>query len=216
VTTLNNLIRRYTSISAVIDILSRRKLSILNPSSWDDQNDRYYMELYKDKKRLGGLYGLCASQSTETYHHWRVFTGRMDGACLVIRRAQLERALKKRPEFRFGKVDYLKLDEVESLTNSDLERLPFVKRIGFAHEGEYRIIAATKDPQTAAYSIEIKLAWIDRIQLNPWLPDPLAKSVMIALKRLPGCANLTLRQSRLINNSRWKKAGDLVVQKMVP
>lgn len=50
-----NVIRRYTSIAAVIDILKRQELPLLNPESWDDRNDRYFMQLYKEAKSIGGL-----------------------------------------------------------------------------------------------------------------------------------------------------------------
>jgi hypothetical protein len=96
---LNNVIRRYTSISAVIDMLLQRELTILDPQSWDDRNDRYFMALYKDRKTVSALYGLCAAQCSESYHHWRVFTNSADGACVEIRRPPLESALA-RPDVR--------------------------------------------------------------------------------------------------------------------
>src|SRR5690349_1833011 len=104
--TLENFIRRYTTISAVIDILRRRALPLLDPQTWDDRNDRYFMARYKEKKALGGLYALCAAQCSETYHHWRVFTGTADGACLELRREPLEEALGNIEGARFGPVDY--------------------------------------------------------------------------------------------------------------
>src|SRR5689334_9315615 len=107
-TKLKKYIRRYTSISAVIDILKRQELSLLDPQSWDDRNDRYFMALYKEKKRLRGLYGLCAAQCSETYHHWRVFTGTSDGACIEIKRDVLESSIRE-PNVRFGSVEYLLL-----------------------------------------------------------------------------------------------------------
>ena len=69
---LTKFIRRYTSISAVIDMLRRKEISLLDPQNWDDRNDRYFMNLYKDERNIRGLYGLCASRASETYHHWRV------------------------------------------------------------------------------------------------------------------------------------------------
>jgi len=119
VATLDNYIRRYTSISAVIDILRRQELSLLDPQSWDDRNDRYFMARYKEKKGLGGLYALCAARCSETYHHWRVFTGTADGACIEIRREPLEKALAKIPGVSFGEINYLRLDEVDKLKRSD-------------------------------------------------------------------------------------------------
>ena len=215
-TTLDQYIRRYTSISAVIDILRRRELPLLDPQTWDDRNDRYFMARYKEKKSLGGLYALCAARCSETYHHWRVFTGTADGACIEIRRAPLETVLATIPGVSFGDIDYLRLDEVDDLKPADLHKLPFVKRLGFTAEEEYRIVYETAEPQGAAYSLEFPLAWIGRIYLNPWLPDPLYNSVKATLQGLPGCAKLSITKSRLIDSARWKTAGDRVVGKARP
>lgn len=95
-TELTGYVRRYTTISAVIDILQRKELPLLDSQTWDDRNDRYFMDLYKQSRKLGGLYGLCAARCGETYHHWRVFTGNSDGASIEINRAKLEVALAGR------------------------------------------------------------------------------------------------------------------------
>jgi len=214
--TLDNYIRRYTSISAVIDILRRQELPLLDPQTWDDRNDRYFMARYKEKKALGGLYALCAARCGETYHHWRVFTGTADGACIEIKRGPLENALEKIPGVSFGEIRYLLLNDIDHLTAADLDRLPFVKRVGFTAEKEYRIVYETGDPQGAAHSLEFPLAWISKIYLNPWLPDPLYKSVKATLRALPGSAKLPIVKSRLIDSVRWKNAGDRVVGKALP
>jgi hypothetical protein len=214
--TLDKYIRRYTSISATIDILRRRELPLLNPENWDDRNDRYFMARYKEKKALGGLYALCAARCGETYHHWRVFTGTADGACIEIKRAPMEEVLRKIPGVSFDKMSYLLLDDVGALTMADLDRLPFVKRIGFTAEEEYRIVYETDEPQGAAFNLAFPLAWISKIYLNPWLPDPLYESVKKTLRGLPDCAKLPIVKSRLIDSARWKNAGDRVVGKGTP
>jgi hypothetical protein len=214
--TLDNYIRRYTSISAVIDILRRQELPLLDPQTWDDRNDRYFMARFKEKKNLGGLYALCAARCSETYHHWRVFTGSADGACIEIRRDLFEEALAKIPGVGFGEIDYLLLNHVEDLKPADLEKLPYVKRFGFTAEVEYRIIYESSEQQRPAYSLEFPLSWIGKIYLNPWLPDPIYDSVKATLRSLPGCADLKVAKSRLIDNARWKKAGDRVVGKAPP
>jgi hypothetical protein len=212
----SKLIRRYTSISAVIDLLHRRELAILDPQSWDDRNDRYFMDLYKEKKKIGGLYGLCAAQCSETYHHWRVFTNTADGACVEINREPLEAVLGQLNGVRFGPMDYLRLDEVEHLTRGDVDRLPFVKRIGFAAEEEYRIVAETDEPQVSVFKIDFELRWIKHIYLNPWLPKSIAESVIGALKAIRGCSRLEVTRSLLIESSRWKRAGEKVIGKLPP
>jgi hypothetical protein len=105
-----------------------------------------------------------------------------------------------------AKVEYLYFEELENLTGKDFNRLPFVKRHGFNDEAEYRIIAESGDRQRPVYPIDFQLSWINRIIINPWLPDTISKSVIATLRLLPNCANLPIRKSRLIDSSRWKKA----------
>lgn len=206
-------IRRYTSIAAVIDILRRGELPLLNPETWDDRNDRYFMDLYKEARKSNGtnsLYALCAAGCSETYHHWRVFTSAADGACLEILREPLETALKDQPGVRCDFVDYLTLKKVDRLSPKDIDSLPFVKRYGFMPEAEYRIILESDEPQGAAYSIEMPRKWIGRVFLNPWLPATLAQSTIETIREIKGCKTLKVERSHLINSVRWKRAGDRV------
>ena len=212
-TKLANYIRRYTSIAATLDILRRKELPLLDPQTWDDRNDRHFMALYKESKRLGGLYGLCAATCSETYHHWRVFTHSADGACIEIKREPLETALTALPDVRFGEVEYLLLQEVEKLGTKDLERMPFVKRVGFKPEDEYRIVSVSVEQQRSAISIDFPIRMINKIYINPWLPASVAESLVATIRELPGCSKLAISRSHLIDNSRWKQAGDKVVGK---
>lgn len=216
VTKLENYVRRYTSISAVIDILRRQELPLLDPQNWDDRNDRYFMSLYKQEKKLGGLYSLCAARCSETYHHWRVFTGTSDGACIEIRRTPFEAALTDLEGVRFGDVEYLRLDQLEHASGIDRDRLPFVKRVGFTAEEEYRVLAETSEAQKSALSIEFPYSLINCIYLNPWLPKAIAESLRDTLRSLPGCKTLRISRSQLIDSTRWKRAGDEIVGRPKP
>src|SRR5271166_756626 len=167
------LIWRYTSIPATLDVLCRKQIALLDPENWDDRNDRYYMNLYKDYKKIRGLYGLCASTVTETYHHWRVFTKSENGACIVFNKDRLETRLKTIPDIRFGNINYKTLNQMET-HNTDNKvipaLLPFLKRKGFKDEAEYRIIAENNSEQSSTYPVNIDLGCIERITINPWLP----------------------------------------------
>ena len=213
---LSNFVRRYTSIASVIDILRRKELSLLDPQSWDDRNDRYFMDLYKESKDIRGLYGLCAATCSETYHHWRVFTNAADGACIEIKRDALEDRLDQLNGVNYGVISYLKLEEVEQLGLKDADRLPFVKRVGFEPEDEYRIIAETMEQQQPAIQIDLPVNLINRIYLNPWLPKSIADSVKDTLRALPGCSKIVISKSYLIESGRWKKAGDKVLGRKQP
>jgi hypothetical protein len=213
---LEKFVRRYTSVPAVIDILRRKELPLLDPQSWDDRNDRYFMSLYKDGGSINGLYGLCAATCSETYHHWRVFTNAAEGACIEIKRTALEHQLKQIEGVRYGEIDYLKLEEVEKLWSNDRARLPFIKRIGFSPEDEYRIIAETSEAQATSISIDFPTRLINRICLNPWMPKSIAESIVQSLREIEGCSKLTISKSYLTDSARWKRAGDKVLGRKLP
>jgi hypothetical protein len=55
----------------VVDLLQTKELALVNPASWDDRNDAYYIEQYAHVKGIASTYALCLAQAPETYHHWR-------------------------------------------------------------------------------------------------------------------------------------------------
>src|ERR1700745_856554 len=80
---------RYTDLPALIHLLRRKCITFLDPATWDDKNDSYYMELYKENKGLKTGLALCFSMTSETYHHWRVFAGGASGICIRFKRDEL-------------------------------------------------------------------------------------------------------------------------------
>lgn len=103
------------------------------------------------------------------------------------------------------------LPQVARLSTKDLENLPFFKRVGFGAEEEYRVIAWSEKPQAVALGFDIQLSWVKRIELNPWMPEPLAQSVKYTIRAIAGCNSIEFRQSTLIDNQQWRDAGDRVV-----
>ncbi|HNC85208.1 MAG TPA: hypothetical protein PK999_19310, partial [Nitrospira sp.] len=66
----NASLRRYTDIPALTYLLTKQKITLLDPKSWDDSNDSHYLSLYKQRNKLKSLLALCFTQADETYHHW--------------------------------------------------------------------------------------------------------------------------------------------------
>ena len=78
-----NYLRRYTDLTALIYLLHKRKITLLDPASWDDKNDSHYLTQYKEKRKLKSVLALCLMQSDERYHHWSVFTPGPSGVCIA-------------------------------------------------------------------------------------------------------------------------------------
>jgi hypothetical protein len=200
-------LRRYTDIPALIYLLTERKLSLLDPQSWDDSNDSHYLELYRGKKGLQSVLALCFTEGPETYHHWRVFAGGSSGVCVRFRRSTLLRAIKKMPGLRTGPVRYLTLTEIRDLT-LNVDELPFLKRYPFEDENEFRIIYDSHSKRTSKLDITIPLSCIDKITLSPWIHPALSDKLKKNLHSVEGCSTLKIHRSTLIGNEEWKRLGE--------
>lgn len=95
-----NYLRRYTDLPTLLHLLIERELTFLDPSRWDDKNDAFYMEKYREFNALRTLLALCFTQAPETYHHWRVFCSGPSGVCLYFDHNRLVGLLRKRMAIR--------------------------------------------------------------------------------------------------------------------
>ncbi len=198
-------LRRYTDLPALFYMLRRRKITLLNPASWDDRNDSYYLDLYKERKGLGAVLALCFTEVGETYHHWRVFSPGTSGVCIRFDKEILVEHMCRRIGMHVGPTQYKMMDHVRQKPPS-LEDLPFLKRYAFRDEREFRLIYESKKT-ISVKDFSIPIESIDRISLSPWVNDSLADAIWETIRGLSGCEGLTVGQSSLINNNEWKRIG---------
>lgn len=125
-------LRRYIELPALIYLLTQRTLTLLDPRSWDDQNDSHYLELYRKKRQLKSVLAVCFTQTGEAYHHWRVFAEGSAGVCIRFKGADLIKATKSQSAMRRRAVTYLTLSQLRK-QNLVTDDLPFVKRFAFQH-----------------------------------------------------------------------------------
>jgi hypothetical protein len=201
--------RRYTDLGTLLDILSRRSITLLPPSSWDDENDRLMMKTYMERKNLKTLLALCLTSRAETYHHWKVFTDKCNGVCVHFKRNDFNSAMKN-SGLKIRKINYLKLPELES-TNYSVKNLPFLKRHGFIDEREYRVIYESKQGENEPKKIDIDLNIIEMITLNPWIPETIVDSVQRVIKQIPLTHHIRIEKSSLINNQRWHEFAEKII-----
>ena len=205
------ILRRYTDIPALFYLLNRKVITLLDPVSWEDTNDSYYLALYKQHKRLGSLLALCFTQAGESYHHWRAFAHGPGGICIEFKRDALMTIFTGRSDTRAESVKYLTLEEIRSIPPT-AEQLPFVKRYGYAHENEFRIIHESPYDGAASMDVPIPLSAIVQVVLSPWIPTTLWIELRKMLNALPGCSKLQIRHSTLIANDEWKRLGEKAAQ----
>ena len=51
----NTSLHRYTSLPVLLDMLVNKRITLLDPASWEDRNDSFYVEKYKEIKKLAEL-----------------------------------------------------------------------------------------------------------------------------------------------------------------
>lgn len=199
-------LRRYTSLPALLHLLRKRALTLVSPSQWEDRNDSRYIELYREKRGLGAIRALCFTEASETFHHWRVFTEPVSGVCIHFRRGELLRVAGRDRGTTHGPVRYRRLSDARSGPPT-LAALPFVKRWAFRDEREYRILWETPDTIAGAHTIAVPLGVIERVTLAPGMHRSLAEEVKAALREIPGCARLPVVHSQLLQNDEWVRLG---------
>lgn len=205
-------IRRYTTLSSAMDILKHNRLTLLDPTTWDDKNDSYMVELYRQHVGAGAVTALCCSAAaSETYHHWRIFTQGAEGVCVIFDRAKLEAALTAAGDLRFGAVEYKWIYELKQSDPAKLKDFAFIKRRGFKAEAEWRVIhnwrAAAGEAAPTTHTVSIPADCVVRIVINPWMPKPLFESVRSVLKQIQTRrVAAPVLPSRLTNSSQWQGA----------
>jgi hypothetical protein len=186
----------------------------MDPRLWDDTNDSHFLALYRERNRFKSVLALCFTQTSETYHQWKVFAHGPSGVCICFRRRPLLSAIRNTSGLRAGAVRYLKVKELGSakLKGADL---PFLKRYPFEHEKEFRLIYESLEEQTTL-DIPIPLSCIERITLSPWLPKRLSPDVKKVLWSISGCRQIDIARSTLISNEEWKTFGESATKRRSP
>jgi hypothetical protein len=200
--TVTPFLNRYTTLPVLLDILTKRSLTLLSPSTWEDRNDAYFLDQYREKKDLNSLLALCFSTTEQTFHHWKVFSQGISGVCIEFDQQMLIGCIPKR-SFLHRNVVYRKLTDLERrapLTDD----LPFIKRLPYADEREFRIVYQSKTQDVDTIEISLNKKSIRRITLSPWLPKSVSNSVISAIHAIDGCEDLKIYRSTLIENERWK------------
>jgi hypothetical protein len=197
---------RYTSLPIALDVLVQKRITLLSPETWEDRNDAYFLERYREEMKLQSVLAICFSRHRETFHHWRVFSSGASGVCIEFDNRLLQ-SIPNKQGYRHGNVEYHWIKDFRKDKRKDtpeVDKWPFLKRKPFEDEREYRIIFETKTEGLRAHSIPISLASIRKVTLSPWLPEAVATSVVGIIRSIPGCAGLNVSRSSLLDNAGWR------------
>jgi hypothetical protein len=197
-----NFLNRYTDLPALIHILNTKCVTLLDPLTWDDKNDSYFMAEYKERHGAKTLLALCFSEADETYHHWRVFSHGSQGVCITFDKAKFLKQFTVDNRIKHGKMRYAVRSMFAAPKTVRLEELPFLKRRQY--EGEYRVIYLNKETEHRTKDYRINIDWISRITLSPWLPVAMHDAIKSTLRSIDGCGKLRISPSTATNSERWK------------
>jgi len=59
--------------------------------------------------------------------------------------------------------------------------------------------------ETETKSIPIKLDWVRRITMNPWVEEPFLGSVRSSIQAIDGCRAMKVSPTTMLENERWKR-----------
>jgi hypothetical protein len=192
---------RFTTLPFVIDLLKRKKLTLLNPNFWEDYNDRETMNVYRKKVGANSIYALCLTHKNETIHHWNAFANGASGCCIEFSPRKLIEILNKN-NISHNKAEYIRIKDLPRLTVAD-DKIPYLKRHPFEPENEYRIIATSNDEQKPIFEIDIDLEAIRRITLSSKMPNNVFESNKQNLLEIAPVLKNKINHSTLFSNNNW-------------
>lgn len=212
----NNYLNRYTTLPFLLDMLYNKKLTLVDPTTWEDENDSYFMKLYKTKSKYKSILALCLAeykyQDTEKYHIWKIYSGTSSGVCIQFFRDQLISYIETVPGIRCNKVTYKTIKNLnKEWENIKISELPFLKRKAFDGEAEFRIIYENDTEEIFLKDIPINLSSISKIILNPWMPNSLSESITKAINGIEGCNHIKVTQTNILNYEKWRNVGEKIV-----
>ena len=208
----DTILRRYTTLPVLIDMLVREQITILGYAHWVDANDRRALELYQQALHYGFVGAMCLTMAPETFHHWQIFAQGESGVCVVFDRERLEAHLACRSHFIPRKVEYVQLSEIGSVDATDIHRLPFLKRFGFRDEREYRLLGFAPEKRYLM-SIPLTPDLIQRVTFSPATHPNIVASLKVLLRSLPVWRDLRVGRSNLTSNETWQDALGSVVER---
>lgn len=196
-------LKRYTHLPALIQMLRSKSLTLLDPSTWDDSNDTFYLSEYKRRNNLKSVLAVCLSEADESYHLWKIFAGHPSGVCIRLRQGILFKTLKANPNIVIAAINYQKMTSARKKELTVAE-FPFVKRDGYLDEREVRVIWKSSNQELSNLEIPIPISCIARITLSPWLPKSLVESTKNMLHEIEGCSHIQITRSTIIASEEWK------------
>jgi hypothetical protein len=194
-------LNRYTTLPVLLDMLKRRKLVLLDPTSWEDKNDSEILLEYKRRRKLQALFALCFSLGDETIHHWKAFADGISGCCVEFDAERLIALLRPLDGVRFGPVVYRKLKDLKDGSVS-VRKIPFTKRWPYRCEEEFRVIWESH-AKASSYEIDFDLRMINKITISQRMPEQIYSTIREYLRAVFRNPDQRINRSTIYQNRIW-------------
>lgn len=195
------LVHRYTSLASALHVLRTSTLTLLSPDSWEDQNDRAFLRVYRERTKWKSVLALCLTSASETHHHWSIFAPGTDGVRLVLDRSNLIASVENDPSISWKKVQYRKISDLGE-NGPKIEELPFLKRYPYRQEEEERLLFRSVESDHEPYSLKLNARVVREVVLSPRL-HPKLSDVIIQTVRDASDQKVKVYRSSLLQNDRW-------------
>ena len=208
-------LNKFTTLPVLIDLLHRKKITLIDPKLWEDKNDTKGIFEYKKSKHIKNLFALCFSYSDETVHLWKAFSNGPYGCCIEFNYDLLLKEIKKaHPLFKHGPVEYKKLKDIEYPQKRIHEdKIPFIKRWPYRCEEEYRIMVEIIGKKSLFHEVRIPLEVINKITISQHMSQQVFNSIKKYLEKIIGTHEIKINRSTLYENKRWIKGLKVIVTK---
>jgi len=192
-------LNRYTTLPVLLDLLRRKKIVLLDPSTWEDKNDAYVILDYKTRKRIPKLFAVCFSIGDETIHHWKTYANGISGCRIQFNEEELLKSFNGIEQIRYGDVTYKKIRDVEG---TKLDQVPFVKRYPYRIEKEFRILWEGPTERNNI-EIDIDLNSITKITISQNMPNDVYRTIVELLREEIRNPSQRINRSTVYENKKW-------------
>ncbi|MEZ5683000.1 DUF2971 domain-containing protein [Novosphingobium sp.] len=193
-------------------MLVNKRVAVIGYGSWIDANDRRSMRVWQSTLHYGFVGALCLTEASETFHHWQAFASGQSGVCVVFDKAKLLEMFKghgllgSNGHFLTGPMEYVSMRDIGNIDASNIHRLPFLKRVGFRDEREFRVVGYLVEGGISAMYVPLDFGAIREVIFSPFMHPTIAKSCNEAIRGIRGNSDFKIFQSRLTDNQTWQKA----------
>lgn len=196
-------ISHYTTLPILLDMLSRKRLVLVSPETWEDRSDAEVVLNYQKKMKVPNLFAKCFASGSETVHHWKAYASGVSGCCIEFNHNGFLKTLQGIKGIRFGDVKYKKVYEAEGETIPPQE-IPFTKRFAFRCEQEFRVLWEGRTDNDC-FEIALDLGVIRKITLSQKMPHAVADVVKDLCRKVAG-RDIKINHSTLYLSNRWVRA----------